>query len=77
MAERERFELSERSSRSPAFEAGAFNHSTTSPPLCFRAQALYLFLAREAFRTEELLQLFGCLGLQNARSNLRPMIRAG
>ena len=31
MAERERFELSERSSRSSAFEAGAFNHSTTSP----------------------------------------------
>ena len=30
-SERERFELSERSSRSPAFEAGAFNHSTTSP----------------------------------------------
>ena len=31
MAERVRFELTERSSRSPAFEAGAFNHSTTSP----------------------------------------------
>src|SRR5579884_3448792 len=30
-SERERFELSRRSSRLPAFEAGAFNHSTTSP----------------------------------------------
>ncbi len=31
VAERERFELSRRSSRLPAFEAGAFNRSTTSP----------------------------------------------
>ena len=31
MAERERFELSRRSSRLPACEAGAFTHSTTSP----------------------------------------------
>src|SRR5581483_11984771 len=31
LAERERFELSRRYQRLPAFEAGAFNHSTTSP----------------------------------------------
>ena len=43
MAERVRFELTERSTRSPAFEAGAFNHSTTSPrPWIGTNRPLYL-----------------------------------
>jgi hypothetical protein len=51
MAERVRFELTERYQRSPAFEAGAFNHSTTSPrPWIGTMRRLYLLSCECAAR---------------------------
>src|SRR5579872_445154 len=58
-SERERFELSRRSSRLSAFEAGAFNHSTTSP---------------RSARDEEVTQLAGRFLFENAPDHLHSVV---
>src|SRR5580692_1971660 len=76
MAERVRFELTERYKRSPAFEAGAFNHSTTSPRLRVGTVGALTLLHTGALLAKERLQLLGGFGFQNAFGHLQPMIRA-
>jgi hypothetical protein len=53
MAERVRFELTERYKRSPAFEAGAFNHSTTSPRLRVGTAGVLTLLHARALTPKE------------------------
>ena len=54
-SERVRFELTERYERSPAFEAGAFNHSTTSPRLRVGTLGVLTLLQAVALVPKELL----------------------
>jgi hypothetical protein len=68
--ERERFELSGRSSRPPAFEAGAFNHSTTSPRLRVGTVAVLTLLHVGALGAKERLQLRGGFGFQHSFGHL-------
>jgi hypothetical protein len=62
VAERVRFELTERYERSPAFEAGAFNHSTTSPRLRVGTVEVLTLLHTGALVAKERLQLRGGFG---------------
>jgi hypothetical protein len=74
MAERERFELSRRSSRLPAFEAGAFNHSTTSPQSTADSRRQGKSLLTPGAKKR--LQLLGRLCFQHACRDVDPMIQA-
>jgi hypothetical protein len=70
MAERVRFELTERYERSPAFEAGAFNHSTTSPRFRVGTVGVLTLLHAGALLAKELLQLRGGFGFENSCRHL-------
>src|ERR1700677_2438664 len=79
MAERVRFELTVPSSGTPAFEAGAFNRSTTSP--CARRHRIYPRLGVDPFlelgrwlSAEDLSQLLGRLILEHARGHVEPVV---
>lgn len=65
-----RFELTERYERSPAFEAGAFNHSTTSPRLRVGMVAELTLLHAGALDAKERLQLRSGFGSQHSFGHL-------